>query len=151
MLFLLVITRRLPGRVQAGELARSSGRMALAAYERTVQVNERYHLSDRVSILPSRHPRVFSVARASYSRFLKCIRLHTRRIDRFYGSPVLAAEIRLDRSLLFPICLFHRPALAIQVPVPENLNFMSCPLSRGSRYTPEESSVSFECRYSAQL
>lgn len=38
----------LPARCQAGELARASGRMALKAYERTAEVNERYQLSERV-------------------------------------------------------------------------------------------------------
>lgn len=33
----------------AGEIARSSGRMALAAFERTKEVNERYHLTERLA------------------------------------------------------------------------------------------------------
>ncbi|CAN0128167.1 unnamed protein product, partial [Laminaria digitata] len=34
---------------KAGEIARSSGKMALAAFERTTEVNDRYHLTDRIA------------------------------------------------------------------------------------------------------
>eukprot|EP00904_Undaria_pinnatifida_P002800 jgi/Undpi1/12520/HiC_scaffold_6.g02189.m1 len=34
---------------KAGDIARSSGKMALAAFERTTELNDRYHLTDRVA------------------------------------------------------------------------------------------------------
>lgn len=45
--------------MQAGEIARSSGRMALAAFERTKEVNERYHLTERASAGSSSCPHAF--------------------------------------------------------------------------------------------